>query len=516
MSIELKKTHVNNPDFDYADYYFALSLLAFEYPPVDITSILQEKALDLSLIIPVVETTLLHAISQKSNHVACNIMVDIMENGLIEAKWLDMKDPHGFTPIHYAVRNQNDYMVDILLQCEVSLDITDGQGNTPLHLAVYGGRADYTETLAACGSSINARNAAGFTPLDVATSNGMSEIKLILQKYQTISNDDVKLYNVEDAHKAFDYIGDEQNGRHGIYIKDMLNNTPYRKRMRINNEQLDKIKALRYKFPNFNEVISHIVHELSLSLIATNSFVTFKPVLMHGAPGVGKTRFAVEVSKILKVPIKSLDGGSLSSSFSLSGVNASYKDAKPGAIAGFLLEEDYLNGIVFLDEIDKLSSRGESNHYAPLHKMLVPETATDFTDDFLGIAVNASYLNWIATANDVDVIPKSILSRFRLFEIPVPKPDQVKTIIDSILEDMQKNPDFEWSDAFDFNLPSNVYEQLLEQPVRTLKDRLYEGIARAAADNLNRKMDNNKKITLESKYFIEEVKVRRRYGFINN
>lgn len=506
----------NEGAIDFTNYYLVLSALAFEYPPIDIVSIIRDNSLNLSLVVPVVDTTILHTISQKSNQVACTIMVDIMQEKLIEADWLDLKDPHGFTPIHYAVRNQNDYMVDILLQCEVNLTTTDGQGNTPLHLGVYGGRVDYCEALAAHGSPVNVRNASGFTPMDIAGSNGLDEILAVLKKYQTISDDDIKLYNVEDVQQACQRSGDEKGSRYSIYVQDMLAKSPYRKRMQLKEEQLNKIKALKKKFPNFSEVIDHICHEVSLSLISPTSFVSFKPILMFGAPGVGKTRFAIEVSKILNVPIKTLDGGSLSSGFSLSGVNASYKDAKPGAIADFLLDEDYLNGIVFLDEIDKLSAREESNQYAPLHKMLVPETAVDFTDDFLGVSVNASCLNWIATANDLDVIPKSIISRFRTFDIPAPKPEQVKIIIDSILQDMQNNPDFGWAAAFDFTLPNEVYGKLSEQPVRTLKDRLYEGIARAASENVNRKVSDNKKITLEAKYFIDKVEKDKTFGFVNN
>lgn len=518
MAEAIKDTSIQDPYLPVQDpyliYYQVLSALAFEYPPIDIISIIRENKLNLSLIVPVVGTSILHVISQKTSQVACAIMADILNERLIEADYLESKDPHGFTPILYAVRNQNDLMVEMLLSCEVDLSTPDGQGNTPLHLAVYGGREDYCELLASNGGPVDARNSSGFTPIDIATSNGLVDISSVLRKYLKVDDGDVKLYHSDAAQSAYEKLGDDRGTRYGIYMQDMVQDPPYRKRMKFTLEHIQKIKSLRDRFPNFSSVVDHISQELSLSYLAPTPYVKFKPILMYGVPGVGKTRFAVEVSKILEVPIKTLDGGSLSSGFSLSGVNPTYKDAKPGAIADFLLEEDYVNGIVFLDEIDKLSAREESNQYAPLHKMLVSETASDFVDDFVGIPLNASYLNWISTANDINAIPKSIISRFKTFDIPEPSKEQVGVIITSILNDIAKDPEMAWSEAFDLTLPSSVKDTLSSKPVRELKDIIYHGMAKAASEVVVNNVKRNKKIKLKAEYFDFKKVESKRIGFL--
>jgi ATP-dependent Lon protease len=515
MSEDTKDTSNQDP---YFIYYQVLSALAFEYPPIDIVSIIRENKLDLSLIIPIVDTSILHVISQKTNQVACAMMADIINERLVEADCLESKDAHGFTPILYAVRNQNDLMIEMLLSCEVDLSIPDGQGNTPLHLAVYGSREDYCELLASNGAPVDARNSSGFTPIDIATSNGLVDISSVLNKYLKVDNNDVKLYYADKAQSAYEKLGDDRNSRYGIYMKNMVQDPPYRKRMTFTIEHIQKIKSLQERFPNFSSVIDHITQELSLSYLSPTPYVRFKPILMYGVPGVGKTRFAIEVSKLLEVPIKTLDGGSLSSGFSLSGVNPTYKDAKPGAIADFLLEEEYLNGIIFLDEIDKLSAREESNQYAPLHKVLVSETASDFVDDFVGIPINASYLNWISTANDLDAIPKSIVSRFKTFDIPEPSKEQVGIIITSILSDIDKDPDMPWSEAFDLSLPLSVKDNLSSKPVRELKDIIYHGIAKAASEivmhNVKGKSKRKSKIKLKAEFFDFKKVEGKRIGFL--
>ena len=78
-------------------------------------------------------------------------------------------DADGRTALHYAARNEDASVIDLLLRYGADPNTTDFTGNTPLHLAARNRTYMVVETLVRFGADFAARDANGRTPLEVAT-----------------------------------------------------------------------------------------------------------------------------------------------------------------------------------------------------------------------------------------------------------------------------------------------------------------------------------------------------------
>ena len=77
------------------------------------------------------------------------------------------------------------------------------------------------------------------------------------------------------------------------------------------------------------------------------------------------------------------------------------------------------------DEVDKAATDSRYSPINGLYSLLEPGSAKSFHDESLpDIALNASRITWVLTANQRKSIPEPILSRVKIFEIPKPDLNQ--------------------------------------------------------------------------------------------
>lgn len=78
----------------------------------------------------------------------------------------------GLTPIHVAVQDDNEEMVDLLLKKGADVNARTSWGATPLHLAARQGSRAVMDLLITKGADVNADTKNGDTPLHLAAANG--------------------------------------------------------------------------------------------------------------------------------------------------------------------------------------------------------------------------------------------------------------------------------------------------------------------------------------------------------
>jgi len=117
-----------------------------------------------------------------------------------------------------------------------------------------------------------------------------------------------------------------------------------------------------------------------------------------GPPGTGKTSIARLISKIMDWGFTQISFGGIEKPDFLKGHEYTYVGSGPGEIVKSLKKLKCKNGIIFLDELDKISDNPELNS-ALLH-IIDPTQNMDFRDMFLSeISIDLSKIWWVSSLN---------------------------------------------------------------------------------------------------------------------
>ena len=158
--------------------------------------------------------------------------------------------------------------------------------------------------------------------------------------------------------------------------------------------------------PNFGEVLDDLRKFLALA-VSGNEAVQFTPILLLGEPGLGKTYFAKRLAQALGTGFEFVSMSSLTAGWVLTGASAQWHNARPGKVAQTLIEGDFANPVVVLDEVDKAGGDHRYDPMGALYTLLERDTASHFKDEFIDVDMDASHILWVATANDESVDPRA-------------------------------------------------------------------------------------------------------------
>lgn len=186
----------------------------------------------------------------------------------------------------------------------------------------------------------------------------------------------------------------------------------------------DHLQNVVCEMPNLALAADALAAELALAVSGPSNEFRVTPILLHGAPGIGKTRFVSQLAAVLGVGFDKLSMGAASGAFELCGVARGWGTTRPGRIAKLLARGESAAPVVLLDEIDKMGSDPRFPVIPTLLDLLEPDSARHFRDECLELEFDASRIIFVATANEIHNIPGPLCSRMRMIEILPPTVEQ--------------------------------------------------------------------------------------------
>ena len=196
-----------------------------------------------------------------------------------------------------------------------------------------------------------------------------------------------------------------------------------------------------------------------------------QPLGLIGPPGVGKTSIGIAISKLLDLPFRQISLGGVTHADFMKGHDYTFVGSKPGEISMSLIELQAKNGIIFLDEFDKICENKDIVN-SLLHIMDTSQNMK-FKDNFFGnLQLDLSNI-WFMCSMNERPLDKALSDRVFFIDVPSYKMKEKQLIVTDYLlprslENIGMNPK-------DVLLSEDVVREMIqlisseESGIRTLK-----------------------------------------------
>ena len=185
------------------------------------------------------------------------------------------------------------------------------------------------------------------------------------------------LYRIDEVGRKLDKLPQREHENLRSTYERMLEKGS--ERFQVKPSGLPVMDHLYDELPNFSEVLDDIKRQLALCEDSRDA-LEITPLLLLGPPGVGKTHFARELAQLLGTGMGFISMSSMTAGWVLSGASSQWKGARPGKVFEPLVDGQYANPVMVVDEIDKARGEHAYDPLGALYSLLEHDTAQTFTE----------------------------------------------------------------------------------------------------------------------------------------
>jgi ATP-dependent Lon protease len=244
-------------------------------------------------------------------------------------------------------------------------------------------------------------------------------------------------------------------------------------------------KALLFEFPYAQNVIDTVLADL-----IGRPTVLVRPTLIYGEPGAGKSLLGRRIAEVLQIFCWRTDASRSDAVFG--GTDRRWNSAEPCHPFLAIVRANHANPMILLDELEKAGSAGAragasagarsdgpGRLWDCLLGLMEPETSIRYPDPLLQTNVDLSNISYVATANSVAGLPRPLLDRMRVINLPLPSRDHLDALLPAVIADLahDRGVDANWISPLDGDEHAAIASAWNGGSVRNLR-RLVEVILR--------------------------------------
>jgi ATP-dependent Lon protease len=274
---------------------------------------------------------------------------------------------------------------------------------------------------------------------------------------------------------------------------------PFGNYKRFSVTKNDNSEVLKGFFESVKSKLDNIIYGLDdvkqeiLEFVAkkiTNPDSKGHVLALCGNAGLGKTKIIKTLAEALSLPFYQINFGGLNDVSVLTGHSETYIGSKPGKIVEIFTNCNYMNPIIYLDELDKISESKAVEIFGVLTHLLDEEQNNKFQDNYLShVSIDLSNVFFVLAFNDISKIDSIVSDRLKVIYIDPPNlNDKIIICQDKMIPDILKS--IKLKDNIQVTFSKEIIEYIIitktqaESGVRQLKKNIEKILNRLNYDLL--------------------------------